>query len=192
MSAIRLDQFAADEDSLDPLGDEFREHTDYLDRARRVRVGPSVVAVFENVRTLRLRLRDLAWLARKTGPGQVDPAVRWYQSLLPQPTRVVASVTVAAADTALARTFGEAVIELRVGEYIVPGVLLPSAAGDRVIGQIRWARFEFAPDARAALADQARPLLLRVEAPGYCHESQPLGPAVRAGLLADLGVGPVN
>ena len=192
MSAIRLDQFAAYEDSLDPIGDEFREHTAYLDRARRVRVGPSVVVVFENARTLRLRLRDLAWFARKTTPDRVDPAVRWYQSLLPQPTRVVASVTVAAADHALARTVGAATVELRVGEYIVPGVLLANAAGDRVIGQVRWARFEFAAADRAALADEARPLFLRVEAPGYCHESLPLGPAVRAGLLADLGVGPAN
>jgi hypothetical protein len=192
MSTAALDRFVEDEDSLDPLGDDFREHTAYLDRARRVRVGPSVVVVFENARTLRLRLRDLAWLARKTTPERVDPVVRWYYSLLPRPTHVVAAVNVAAADRGLARFIGSAAIGLRIGEVSVAGLLLPDAAGDRVIGQVRWARFEFSPAARAALADEARPLTLRVEAPGYVYECPPLGPAVRAGLLADLGVVPVN
>jgi hypothetical protein len=191
MSASLFDQIAADEDSLDPSGDELEQHTAYLARARRVRVGPSVVVVFENARTLRLRLRDLAWLARKTTSDRVGPAVRWYQSLLPRPTQVVAAVTVAAADRALAAGVGEAVVELRVGEFIVPGVLLCEAAGDRVVGQVRWARFAFTPADRTALADDTRPLLLRVEAPGYCHET-PLGPAVRASLLADLSGATVN
>ena len=41
-----LQQLIAEEDSLDPLGDELEVHTRYLTRCRRVPVGPSVVVVF--------------------------------------------------------------------------------------------------------------------------------------------------
>jgi hypothetical protein len=181
-----LEQLIAEEESLDPIGDEFEQHSQYLHRCRRVRVGPTVVVVFENTRTLWLRLRELARFARLTNSGHVRREMSWYDSLLPGPGRLLASVSVPGAGRVIARTLDRGMIELRAGDHRVRGVLRADAAGDRVVGLVRWVQFNIGDADKDALADDGRPLTLYVEAGAYAHETDPLGPAVRASLLADL------
>lgn len=186
MLEFALEQLIAEEESLDPIGDELEQHSQYLNRCRRVQVGPAVVVVFENTRTLWLRLRELARVARMTDPARVNREIHWYRSLLPGPGRLLASVSVRAAAREIVLGMDDGAIELRVGSRSIPGLLRADAAGDRVVGLVRWAEFAVSPADEAALADDANPLTLYAEAGGYVHETEPLGPAVRASLLADL------
>src|SRR5262245_60467536 len=68
---------------------------DYLDRCRRVRVGPAVTLVFENQQTLWFRIQELARLARLTTPSLVKRELDWYTRLLPGDDRIRAAVWVA-------------------------------------------------------------------------------------------------
>ena len=75
MIAYAVEHLIAEEDSLDPIGDELEQHNRYLNRCRRVQVGPSIAALFENTRTLWLRLRELARFARATDPRLIQRAI---------------------------------------------------------------------------------------------------------------------
>jgi hypothetical protein len=170
------------EDEFAP-GVDFERHSAYLDRCRRVRLGPAVV-VFENGRTLRFRLQELAQLARHVGSDRVRRELAWYQSLLPGRNRLLASVSLrdrgANADSRHGR------IELQCRNHAIPGRFLAHAAGDRIIGLVRWAEFRFTEADLDVLADQSQPLELVHDTPGLRHAAE-VDPAVRDSLLNDLG-----
>ncbi len=185
MLADTLDDLTAVAD-LPP--DDYEALTRYLDRCRRVRVGPAAV-VFENRRTLWFRVQELARVARLAGTGGVERGLEWYRSLLPGRGRLLASVAVRTAghDRRSAPPPAATAVELAVGGHVVAGEFLTDSGGDRIIGRVRWVAFRFTAADRAVMADFARPLTLAVEAGGDRHESAPLGPDARASLLADLG-----
>lgn len=182
-----------DEFTADPAAD-YEQQSRYLDRCRRVRVGPAVALVFENPRTLAFRVRELEHLARLTGPDGVRPALDWYARLLPAPGVLVATLQVRAPGrrpsdrlNALARRVAAGAIEFRVGGETVSGDVRPTAGGDRVLGPAYWVQFAFGPAARAALADPHEPAAVAVAADGYDWASDPLPPPVRRSLRDDLG-----
>src|SRR5438270_5402292 len=61
----------------------FAAHARYLDRYRRVRVGPRLTLVFENRQTLWFRVHELLRVARLTDPRRVRQELAWYNGLLP-------------------------------------------------------------------------------------------------------------
>jgi hypothetical protein len=184
--AHTLEHLIAEEESLDPIGDELEQHDLYLMGCRRVCVGPAVVVVFENTRTLWLRFRELARVVRLTNPDRVNREMVWYRSLLPGPGRLLASVSVRGAARDLGRALPTGSVALWAGEHLIPGTFRSVAADDRIVGLVRWVEFDVDADAHAALADETRPLTLRVVSGSYHHASAPLPAAVRASLLADL------
>jgi hypothetical protein len=186
MLAHTLDHLLADEDSLDPIGDELELHNQYLQRCRRVQFGPGITLVFENKRTLRLRLRDLARLARVTGAARIHREVSWYDSLLPGPGRLLASISVRAANRALAKELEHGTVELRIGNHVVKGTVRRDSGGDRVVGLVRWVEFGLTRLDRMALEDRDESLSLAIRIGDEVHRSQPLVPAIRTSLIADL------
>lgn len=177
------DELIVADESPGTTADGYEEHTRHLDRCRRVRVGPTVVVVFEDRRTLWFRVRELAHLARFDGPERVGPQLTWYRSLLPGRDRLLASVALRGPD---ARPAAELAVELRAGDHVIPGRFLTDSAGDRIIGLVRWAEFRFAPADRDALADRSVLVTLVVTSAGRRHESDPFSDEVRDSLLADL------
>ena len=180
-----LEDLFLTEGEEDTAGGEYERHGRYLDRCRRVRLSPSVVVVFENARTLQFRVQELARVARYVGTSGVSRELRWYRSLLPARDRLLASVTVRDRDRGPAGVDGR--VYLRAGDHAVPGLFLAHAAGDRIIGHVRWAEFHFTPDDLAAVADPFAELVLGYEGAGLRHEAR-LDPPVRTSLLADLGL----
>ena len=186
MLGYALEHLIAEEDSLDPIGDELEQHSEYLNRCRRVQLGPAISVVFENTRTLWLRLRELARLARATQPDRVHREMHWYDSLLPGPGRLLASVSVRAANRILVQLLDRGDIELRVGSQIIRGRVRADSGGDRVVGLVRWVEFAVTRADRAALRNRDLPLTLYVSVGDESFESGPLPLAMRASLLADL------
>src|SRR6266478_4834341 len=77
-------------DDLMPLADYvgrrpefFAAHGRYLDRYRRVRIGPRLTLVFENRQTLLYRVHELLRVARLSDPVRVQQELDWYNRLLP-------------------------------------------------------------------------------------------------------------
>ena len=186
MLGYALEHLIAEEDSLDPIGDELEQHTQYLHRFRRVQVGPAITVVFENTQTLWLRLRELARLARATEPTRVHREMHWYDSLLPGPGRLLASVSVRAANREFVRHLGEGAVELWIGDHRIRGHVRADSGGDRIVGLVRWVEFAIARADRAALLDRELPWTLLIEVGGESFETGPLSSAVRTSLLRDL------
>src|SRR3954453_16414320 len=61
----------------------FAAHARYLDRYRRVRVGPKLTLVFENRQTLLFRVHEVLRVARLADPLRVQQELDWYNRLLP-------------------------------------------------------------------------------------------------------------
>src|SRR5262245_16680 len=66
----------------------------FIDRYRKVTVGPSVSLVFENARTLNFRIHEVQTLQRIYPPVMVRRMLDWYSSLMPQSDRISAAVSV--------------------------------------------------------------------------------------------------
>lgn len=187
MPSLTVQHFLAENDeTLDPIGDEFEQHSQYLHRCRRVQLGRAVRVVFENARTLRLRLKELARFAKATEPQRIQRELGWYESLLPGCGRLLASVSVRAANRELVRNLDQGVVELRIGTRVVVGRVRSDSGGDRVVGLVRWVEFPINHEDRLALADRMLPLNLIISVGDEFHESGPLLPAVRNSLLSDL------
>jgi len=167
---------------------------EYLDRCRRVRVGPAVTLVFENRQTLWFRVQELARVARLTAPSLVKRELDWYARLLPGDECVRAAVWVAEPGrrpTKAIEMVRRAVAQGRIGLRCadgreVIGVPRDDRINDRLIGLTNWVEFQFEEAELAALADPQLEWRVVVEAVGYVHESEPLTETVRESLLADL------
>jgi hypothetical protein len=179
-------------DSLDDLLDnpayESEVQSHYLDRYRKVPVGPSLTLLFENARTLRFRIRE----ARSLGSSG-RPLLAWYASLKPREDRICASVLVRRPGRRptpglfdLGDAIREGTIRLLIGDREVRAVLRSGRAGDRILGNAFWITFPFDDDAREALQDFTTPAYIQVDAEGYSWLSEPLGYEVRSSLVDDL------
>src|SRR5919204_6180236 len=72
----------------------FTAHTRYLDRYRRVRLGPRVTLLFENRQTLWFRVQEVLRIARLTEPARVRAELDLYNRLLPRRDQLQAALIV--------------------------------------------------------------------------------------------------
>lgn len=193
MNPLTLDELTAPEYYADQRDEHFAEHYQYIDRCRRVRVGPAVTVVFENRQTLWFRVHELVRVARLTDPARVQAELNWYNRLLPRRNQLQAAMWIAErgcrpsrAMEAIRAAVATGRIGFRADGVEVPGFFLTNRVGDRLIGLAHWVEFHFTPEDRVAFADPARRWTVFVEADGYAHESLPLDDEVHASLLADL------
>ena len=71
-------------------------HRRYLDRYRRVRLGPSLTLVFENRQTLWFRVQEVLRLTRLSEKRFVEQQLEVYNRLLPGRDRLQAALLIAA------------------------------------------------------------------------------------------------
>ncbi len=165
----------------------------YLDRYRKVPVGPSVSLAFENANTLAFRVTEVQKLRRVYPAATVQRMLGFYASLLPGPFRLCAAVSVrrpGRRPTAGLNTLGDAVTEgtitFRIGGFAVVGEVMPTRASDRTLGPAFWVSFNFDDASRAALEAFSNPATIGVDAEGYDWESEPLSYDVRRSLCEDF------
>jgi hypothetical protein len=158
----------------------------YLDRYRRVRIGPSVTVVFENRQTLWFRVQELLRIARLADSPRVQQELDVYNRLLPTRDCLQAALLVVEEHQAAWRTLRGDDVKLRVGEANLPAELVTCRTEDLCIGSAHWLRFVVdAPD-RKLLAQLRAPALMEVHTTSYEHVSLPLSADVRQSLLDDL------
>jgi hypothetical protein len=193
MRALTLDDILP----LDEYAARRREHFEsisrYLDRYRRLRIGPRVTLLFENRQTLWYRVQELLRIARLADPARVQQELDIYNRLLPSRDRLQAALLIDITDESrlteeLANwqsLRGDA-LQLRLDDRAYPANLLTCRPEDRAIGAAHWVQFVLDPDGRKLLTDFHRRAWFTLAHPGYQHDSGPLGDDVRQSLVEDL------
>jgi hypothetical protein len=165
----------------------------YLDRYRRVRIGPRLTLLFENRQTLWFRIHEVLRVARLAEPARVQQELNVYNRLLPGRGRLQAALLIELADeTRLAEELepwqglhGEH-LPLCVGPRHFPADLVTCRPEDRCAGTAHWVQFALGADGRRLLADFRQPACFACLLPAYHHDSPPLGEEIRQSLLDDL------
>ena len=165
----------------------------YLDRYRRVRIGPRLTLVFENRQTLWFRVQELLRICRLTDPARVQQELDLYNRLLPGRGRLHAALLLDVADecrlceelAAWQDLRGED-LALRVGDERFPAELVTCRPEDRALGAAHWVQFAVGDAGRKLLRDPGVPAYFELEHASYQHLSPPLGDEVRHSLADDL------
>jgi hypothetical protein len=184
---LPLEEYAARRREL------FGVQTRYLDRYRRVRLGPRLTLLFANRQTLWFQVQEVLRVARIAEPALIQAQLDIYNRLLPTRNRLQAAVLIAVADEAnLAKELttwrelrGED-LRLHLGRDSYAADLLTCRPEDRAIGAAHWAQFVLGAAGRRLLGDFRTPAHFSVSLSAYCHDSEPLADEVRRSLWDDL------
>jgi hypothetical protein len=165
----------------------------YLDRYRKVRLGPRVTLLFENRQTLWFRIQEVLRITRLSEPERVQQELDLYNRLLPGRGHLQGALVIDIAEDArfaeeLAfwQTLQGDSLALCVADRRMPSHLVTCRPEDRAIGAAHWVQFAFDAAGRSALADFAHPAFFEISHASYRHESPALGEDVRQSLLEDL------
>jgi hypothetical protein len=193
MKGLTLDDLLPLEEFAGRRHEFFDAHGRYLDRYRRVRLGPRLTLLFENRQTLWFRLQEILRVARVQEPRRVQQELDLYNRLLPGRDRLQAALLITVADEARLIEELAAWQDLRgeqlclhVGPARFPSNLLTCRPEDRTVGTAHWVQFVLDGAGRRLLADFRHPAHFAVRLAAYRHDSAPLGDEVRQSLLDDL------
>ena len=194
MDALTLDDLIPLEEFAGRRREFFTSHLRYLDRYRRVRIGPKLTLVFENRQTLWFRVQEVLRIARLAEPLRVQRELDLYNRLLPRRNRLQAALLLTLDESRLQEELApwcdlrgdQLTLHLGLARY--PANLLTCRPEDRCIGTAHWVQLVLDSDARRCLADPQYRALFAVTLPGYHHDSGLLGEEVRQSLLEDLAL----
>jgi hypothetical protein len=164
----------------------FAAHARYLDRYRRVRVGPDLTLVFENRQTLWFRIQEILRVARLEEPARVRQELDWYNHLLPARDMLQAALLIEKPGETFWQELTGEHLAIRIGDVAAASRLVTCRPEDRCFGAAHWLTFSVGEAALAALADNRRPAHIAADYREYQHRSQPLSDLVRRSLLDDL------
>jgi hypothetical protein len=164
----------------------------YLDRYRRVRIGPSLTLLFENRQTLWFRVQEVLRITRLTEENRLLEELELYNRLLPQRDQLQGALLFDDSAEGEVRSSWQDLqgkdLCLQVGDHESPAELITCRPEDRALGAAHWVQFHVAGDARQLLADFRWPAQFTVSCPHYHHASAPLSDEVRQSLLDDLSL----
>jgi len=173
----------------------FDSHRRYVDRYRRVRIGPRLTLIFENRQTLWYRVQEIVRVARLAEPREVQMELNLYNRLLPGRNLLQAALLIEISDPGrlvqeLAPWQGLSGEQLRlqVGDGAIPAQLVTSRPEDRCIGTAHWVQFAVCAEGRRLLADFEQPAHFGFDNGTYQHQSAPLSEDLRQSLLDDLAL----
>ena len=193
MDALTVEDLLPLEEFAGRRREFFAAHQRYLDRYRRVRLGPRAALVVENRQTLWFRVQEIVRVARLADPARLQQELDLYNRLLPGPQQLQAALVIHVTDESklteeLApwRELRGDQLTLRAGGSRVAAELVTCRPEDHCIGAAHWVQFTLSKAARAELADFRQPASFALELPAYQHEGPSLSEDVRQSLLDDL------
>ena len=170
----------------------------YLDRYRRVRIGPRMMLVFENRQTLWFQVQEILRVARLSAAAPVQQELAIYNRLLPQRNCLHAALVFETTGDGEGSSGGaESVLwsELRgehlvfqVGDKLIPAHWVTCRPEDHAIGTAHWLQFTLEDLERKLLADLRVPARFQAAHATYQHQSALLSDEVRQSLLEDLAL----
>jgi hypothetical protein len=195
MQPLTLDDLMPLDEYASRRREFFDAHQRYLDRYRRVRIGPRVTLLFENRQTLWFRLQEVLCIARLTEPDLVQQELNIYNRLLPGRGHLQAALLLEvpeekplSEELTIWKSLSGEEVRLRVDQARIPANLITCRPEDRCMGTAHWIQFTLDADDRQLLADRARAARCEINHPAYHHESLPLSDDMRQSLLEDLAM----
>jgi Protein of unknown function (DUF3501) len=193
MQPLTLDDLVPVADYIGRRPEFFAAHSKYIDRYRRVRVGPRLTLVFENRQTLWFRIQELLRVARLTDPKRVQIELDAYNRLLPARETLNAALIIDVPDgpdwasqmQSWQDLSGEH-LRLIVGHATAPAHLVTCRPEDRCAGTAHWLTFAISQAMRAALVNNRQSAVVAANVETYQHRSPPMGELIRRSLLDDL------
>ncbi len=191
MKSLTLDDLLSLEEFVSRLRELFEAQRRYVDRYRRIRIGPKATLIFENRQTLWFRVQDILRVARMSDPQLIQAELNVYNQFLPKRDSLQGALMIDIKENLIEelkpwQNFTGENILMHVGECEVSARLITSRLEDRVIGSSHWLQFDIDSDARARLMDDAQRLTFEITLESYSHQSTPVGNDVRQSLLDDL------
>jgi Protein of unknown function (DUF3501) len=171
----------------------FESHQRYLDRYRRVRVGPRATLLFENRQTLWFRVQEFLRIARLSDPRAVQHELDLFNCLLPGRGQLQAALLIEIQDESLLAEeltpwsqMSDDHVLMRIGNDIYAGNVVTCRPEDRCIGIAHWVQFALDGAGCKQMADFRKPALLEITLPVYEHRSALLSDEIRQSLVDDL------
>jgi hypothetical protein len=171
----------------------FDAHRRYIDRYRRIRIGPTLTLVFENRQTLWFRIQEIVRIARLSEPRELQMELNLYNRLLPGHNLLQAALLIEITDPAnivkeLApwRSISGDQLNLRLGSLNLPAYLVTSRPEDRATGTAHWIQFIVPPESRDLLTNTSQRAMFTFNNGTYQHQSPLLSEEFRQSLLDDL------
>jgi len=168
--------------------DQFRKEVIAAKQDRRLQVGPYMTFVFENRTTVKFQVQEILRIERITEPAQVAEEVEGFNTMLPGPGELSATLLIELTGTdaevkaQLAKLFGlRDHVALEVGGARVKGELEPDREEPGRVSAVQYVRFNV-PDPQALLRG---PATLVIDHPNYSHRTG-LPEAARRSLAQDL------
>jgi hypothetical protein len=192
MGPLTLDDLLPLEEFASRRREFFTAHLRYLDRYRRVRLGPRLTLLFENRQTLWFRVQEVLRVARLADPVRVKQELDLYNRLLPLRDRLQAALLIQVDEAHLAeqlapwRELRGDQLALHIGGVRHAANLLTCRPEDHCIGAAHWVQFVLDDATQRALAQTNVLAHLDIALPGYNHDSGPLSEDVRRSLVEDL------
>jgi len=193
MLPLTVDDLLPLEEYVTKRKEYFDAHRRYIDRYRRVRIGPKLTLIFENRQTLWFRVQEVIRIARLADAREVQPELNLYNRLLPSCNLLQAALLIEITDQTQFikelspwRTITGEHLKLHVGSHAVAAHLVTCRPEDRAIGTAHWVQFQLPPEARKLLAHFSQCALFRFENETYQHSSDVLSDDFRQSLLDDL------
>ncbi len=193
MAPLTVDDLLPLEEYASRRKEFFDSHRRYVERFRRVRIGPQLTLIFENRQTLWYRVHEVLRIARLADRREVQLELNLYNRLLPGPDLLQAALLIDVGDpTELLKELepwkdlqGEH-LDLHIEPDCFPAHLLTNRSEDRSVGTAHWVQFAIPADARAHLVQLDTPAFFRFDNGRYQHQSTPLSAELRQSLLEDL------
>ncbi len=170
----------------------FAAHQRYVQRHRRVRIGPAVTLIFENRQTMWFRTQEFIRIARLAATPMIQRELDLCNRLLPGPGCLQASMLIQLDESRLSTELerwqslcGDN-IRMHLGDHSVPGDLLTCRPEDRCAGTAFWVQFALSAAQQKALKKSAPAVSFEVALPDYQHSSKPISSDVRLSLAEDM------
>src|SRR5438876_1845257 len=99
MLPLSVDDLVPLEEYASRRKDFFDAHRRYVDRYRRIRIGPKLTLVFENRQTLWFRVQEVIRIARLADAQEVRQELNLYNRLLPTPNLLQSALLIEIGDS---------------------------------------------------------------------------------------------
>jgi hypothetical protein len=194
MAPLTVDDLLPLEEYAGRRREFFDSHRRYIDRCRRIRIGPRLTLIFENRKTLWYRVQEVVRVARLADRDEVQQELNLYNRLLPGDGLLQAALLIDIDETRFAAEIGAwrdldgNQLRLRVGDEDCPATLITCRPEDRCAGAAHWVQFALDEPVRARLADFDVPARFTFDNGAYRHASAPVSEELRRSLVDDLAV----
>lgn len=193
MLPLTVDDLLPLEEYVGRRREYFESHRRYIDRYRRVRIGPRLTLIFENRQTLWFRVQEIVRIARLSQSEEVQQELDLYNRLLPGRNLLQAALLIEVQDETQVvkelanwRDLQSDHLRLRVGKEQFPSYLVTCRPEDRCVGTSHWVQFHLQSESRELLANLSLPAFFAFDNGIYQHQSAPLSDDLRQSLVDDL------